>query len=80
MLPPFKEFMLLPKEMQATFSELKISSHLRQANIKKSKGFSCLYLFTLIFLLTINVQNYFQLISSYKIPMQKEKTLTQILV
>ena len=30
--------------------------------------------------LTINVQNYFQLISSYKIPMQKEKTLTQILV
>ncbi|MFQ6896302.1 MAG: hypothetical protein ACLRSH_05795 [Turicibacter sp.] len=31
-------------------------------------------------LLTINVQNYFQLISSYKIPMQKEKTLTQILV
>ena len=29
---------------------------------------------------TINVQNYFQLISSYKIPMQKEKTLTQILV
>ena len=28
----------------------------------------------------INVQNYFQLISSYKIPMQKEKTLTQILV
>ena len=31
-------------------------------------------------LYTINVQNYFQLISSYKIPMQKEKTLTQILV
>ena len=30
--------------------------------------------------ITINVQNYFQLISSYKIPMQKEKTLTQILV
>ena len=29
---------------------------------------------------TTNVQNYFQLISSYKIPMQKEKTLTQILV
>ena len=23
MLPPFKEFMLLPKEMQATFSETK---------------------------------------------------------
>ena len=38
MLPPFKEFMLLPKETQATFSELKISSHLRQANIKNLKG------------------------------------------
>lgn len=33
-----------------------------------------------VILITINVQNYFQLISSYKIPMQKEKTLTQILV
>ena len=30
--------------------------------------------------ISINVQNYFQLIPSYKIPMQKEKTLTQILV
>lgn len=29
---------------------------------------------------TINVQNYFQLISNYTIQMQKEKTLTQILV
>ncbi len=29
---------------------------------------------------TINVQNYFQLISSYKVLMQEEKTLTQILV
>ena len=38
MLPQFKEFMLLPKETQATFSELKISSHLRQANIKNLKG------------------------------------------
>ncbi len=27
-------------------------------------------------LFTINVQNYFQLISSYKIPVKKEKTLT----
>lgn len=60
MLPEFKEFMLLPKEMQATFSELKISSHLRQANIKKSKGFSCLYLFTLIFLLTFHHRTWFQ--------------------
>ena len=37
-------------------------------------------LFMLLIFIAINVQNYFQLISSYKIPMQKEKTLTQILV
>ena len=39
-----------------------------------------IYFETAPFYLSINVQNYFQLISSYKIPMQKEKTLTQILV
>ena len=37
-------------------------------------------IYTKKYISTINVQNYFQLISSYKIPMQKEKTLTQILV
>ena len=52
--------MLLPKEMQAAFAELKIGSHLRQTNIKKSKCFSCLYLFTLIFLLTFNQRTCFQ--------------------
>ena len=52
--------MLLPKEMQVTFFELKISSHLLQANIKKSKGFSCFYLFTLIFLLTFHHRTWFQ--------------------
>ena len=60
MLPPLKEFMPLSKEMQATFAELKISTHLRAANIKKSKGASCLYLFTLIFLLSFNQQTWFQ--------------------
>ena len=35
---------------------------------------------SLISISTINVQNYFQLISNYTIQMQKEKTLTQILV
>ena len=30
------------------------------------------------FFSTINVQKHFQLISSYKIPVKKEKTLTQI--
>lgn len=33
-------------------------------------------IFALSKLYTINVQNYFQLISSYKIPVKKEKTLT----
>lgn len=30
----------------------------------------------ILMIITINVQNYFQLISSYKIPVKKEKTLT----
>lgn len=60
MLPEFREFMFLPKEMQATFSKLKINSHLWQANIKKSKGGSCLYFFNLIFLLTFRYWTWFQ--------------------
>ena len=40
----------------------------------------CFFAALLVYYIPINVQNYFQLISSYKIPMQKEKTLTQILV
>ena len=43
-------------------------------NQKKTKEYDQILIPTII------VQNYFQLISSYKIPMQKEKTLTQILV
>ncbi len=34
MLSPFKELILLPKVMQATFSELKIGSNVCQANIR----------------------------------------------
>lgn len=44
----------------------------------KKDRFKALYWDTdgFILLYTINVQNYFQLISSYKIPVKKEKTLT----
>lgn len=52
----------------------------RVAKLVPSSLVDNLYLYYYLNILTINVQNYFQLISSYKIPMQKEKTLTQILV
>ncbi|MCM3800543.1 IS4 family transposase, partial [Caldibacillus thermoamylovorans] len=39
------------KELDSVFSELEINKHLRQAGIKKSFGFSCSYLFQLIFCL-----------------------------
>jgi hypothetical protein len=75
MLPLFKEFMFLAKEMQATFSELKISSYLSQANIKKSKGFSCLYLFTLIFLLTFHHRTWFHFVRNSQSELVLEKNL-----
>ncbi|MCM3053772.1 IS4 family transposase, partial [Caldibacillus thermoamylovorans] len=45
------QFNQLPKELDSVFSELEINKHLRQAGIKKSFGFSCSYLFQLIFCL-----------------------------
>lgn len=55
----------------------------KKSNFKMKLDFLFILYFMIILkfiYITINVQNYFQLISSYKIPMQKEKTLTQILV
>ena len=41
----------LPNELSAVFSELQLLKHLRQAGIRKSFGFSCAYLFQLVFTL-----------------------------
>ncbi len=66
MLPQTSKTILLPKEMQISFSELKISTFLKKSNITKAKGASALYLFSLIFLLTFNHRTWFQSKFCYK--------------
>ena len=41
----------LPNELSAVLSELQVTKHLRKAGIRKSFGFSCAYLFQLVFCL-----------------------------
>lgn len=60
------QFNQLPKELDSVFSELEINKHLRQAGIKKSLGFSCSYLFQLIFCLIFQHRNWFSLLDSKK--------------
>jgi DDE superfamily endonuclease len=57
----------LPKELNSIFSELEINKHLRQADIKKSFGFSCSYLFQLVFCLIFQNKNWFSLLDSKKV-------------
>lgn len=56
----------LPKELKSVFSELEMNKHLRQAGIKKSLGFSCSYLFQLVFCLIFQHKNWFSLLDSKK--------------
>lgn len=61
---PFKQ---LPKEIKSTFIELKIVKHLRDAGIKKSFGFTCTYLFQLVFCLIFQNKNWFRLLEGEKV-------------
>jgi hypothetical protein len=56
----------LPKEIQIAFKELKVLQHLRSAGIKKRFGFSCSYLFQVIFALIFHHKNWFGLLNSSK--------------
>jgi hypothetical protein len=56
----------LPNELSAVFSELQVSKHLRHAGIRKSFGFSCAYLFRLVFCLIFHQKNWFALVTSKK--------------
>lgn len=57
----------LPKEIKATFDELGVLKHLRKAGIKKSFGFSCTYLFQLVFCLVFEQKNWYRLLKSKKL-------------
>jgi len=47
----------LPTELTFIFKELKVLKHLRRAGITKSFGFSCAYIFQLIFCLIFEHKN-----------------------
>src|SRR5690606_13884215 len=54
----------LPDEIKLVFKELKMFRHLRKANITKAIGFTCSYLFQLIFSLVFHNKNWFRLLES----------------
>jgi hypothetical protein len=56
----------LPNELLAVLTELQITKHLRKAGIRKSFGFSCAYLFQLVFCLIFHQKNWFTLVTSKK--------------
>jgi hypothetical protein len=56
----------LPNELSSTFKELQVLKHLRTAGITKSFGFSCAYLFQIIFCLIFENKNWFRTLESKK--------------
>lgn len=56
----------LPNELNAVFKELEILKHLRNANIQKNLGFTCSYLFQLVFCLIFRHKNWWRLLDSKK--------------
>ena len=56
----------LPNELSSTFKELDMFKHLRKAGITKSVGFTCAYLFQLIFCLIFENKNWYQVLQSNK--------------
>lgn len=56
----------LPNELRSVFSELEIFKHLRKTGITKTFGFSCSYLFQLVFCLIFQHKNWFSVLDSKK--------------
>lgn len=56
----------LPNDLKSAFNELQILKHLRNAGITKDFGFSCAYLFKLVFCLIFEQKNWFRLLESKK--------------
>lgn len=56
----------LPNELTSTFKELNVLKHLRKAGITKSFGFSCAYLFQLVFCLIFENKNWFRTLERKK--------------
>lgn len=56
----------LPVEAQSAFKELKFLKHLRKAGFKKRFGYTCSYLFQIVFVLIFHHKNWFRLLESEK--------------
>lgn len=56
----------LPNEIKPAFQELNVLKHLRDVGFKKKFGFTCAYLFRLVFLLLFHQKNWFRLLESNK--------------
>lgn len=56
----------LPIEIRPSFQELKVLKHLRKAGITKKFGFTCSYLFQVVFVLIFHHRNWFQILESTK--------------
>ena len=56
----------LPNELKTVFKDLELLKHLRDANITKNMGYSCAYLFQLVFCLIFQQKNWFRLLDSKK--------------
>ncbi|TYS46791.1 transposase [Bacillus infantis] len=60
MIANSNHFKQLPNEIKSAFTELNVLQHLRKAGITKSFGFSCAYVFQLVFCLIFEHKNWFQ--------------------
>lgn len=56
----------LPTEIKFGFQALQVSKHLKNAGFKKKFGFTCTYLFRLVFTLLFHQKNWFRLLESTK--------------
>lgn len=56
----------LPNEIRPAFKELKVLQHLRTAGFKKRFGYTCSFLFQLVFVLLFHHKNWFRLLESEK--------------
>jgi len=56
----------LPNEIKSAFLELNVLKHLNGAGFKKKFGFTCVYLFRLVFVLLFHQKNWFRLLESKK--------------
>src|SRR5699024_9934052 len=63
----------MPTELKSGFNELEMLKHLRKAGITKGLGFSCAYLFQLLFCLIFEQKNWFRLLESKKSESLPEK-------